>query len=153
VNEVKVNLTGLRTLQRQVVELEAQHAEVGLLAETSGRSSGRGKSNPDIGFVHEFGSVLQNIPERSFIRMPLMVHLGNAVSSGIDWFRLLKFRGVKFVLAKLGVVAEDLIQEGFATGGYGTWPALRPATIRRKNSSAILIESAQMRKAVTSRVV
>lgn len=154
-NTVKINLTGLRTLQHQLGELESMRVEVGLLEDTAGRSasSNRLQDNPSIGFEHEFGSVLRNIPERSFIRMPLMLHLGNAVSAGVDWVQLLKHKGSKFVLARLGVVAEEVIQEGFATGGYGTWPQLQPDTIRRKGSSAILIESAQMRKAVTSRVV
>ncbi len=154
-NTVKVNLTGLKTLQRQLTELETMHAEVGLLADTAGRSAGPGRlqDNPSIGFVHEFGSTLQNIPERSFIRMPLMLHLGNAIAAGVDWIALLKAKGAKFVYARLGIIAEEVIQEAFSTGGYGAWPQLKPATIRRKRSSAILIESAQMRKAISSRVV
>jgi len=164
VNTVKSNFTGLQTLQRQVGELTGFKAQVGLFADNAGRVAERGRiaHNPSLGYIHEFGmtySVVStkttiSIPERSWLRVPLMLHLAPLVQeTGARWFALMARHGVKRGLAHLGTLAEDVIQEAFATGGYGLWPALAPHTVRRKGSSAILIETAQMRRAIASRVV
>lgn len=161
-NTVKTNFTGLKTLMRQVEELPTVKVQVGLFADNAGRVADRGRidDNPSLGYVHEFGMMIHHpkrntitvIPERSFIRVPLMTKLGALVQE-TNWFAIMAKRGVKRVLAHLGILAEDVIQEAFATRGYGLWPSLSQTTINRKGSSAILIESAQMRKAVASRVV
>lgn len=153
---VKTNFTKLRALQRYVGELETARVQVGLFKATSGRSAdaGRIQDNPSLGFVHEFGSTKKKIPERSFLRMPLTLHLGKLIEAkGASWLYLLFTRGVKRTLAFLGALGEDVVQEAFATRGYGSWPELKAETVRRKKSSAILIESAQMRKAVAYRVI
>ena len=152
---VTLDLSTLKTLRGKLEELEQTKVRVGLFAETAGRSGvekGRIDDNPSLGFVHEFGNAKKKIPERSFIRMPLMLHLAPLLE-GKDWITSLMKRGVKRTLGFLGVLGEDCIQEAFATGGYGNWPALAPRTIARKKSSRILIESAQLRKAVASKVV
>lgn len=155
-NTVKLDLTGLRTLRRQLGELEAHHVEVGLFRATAGRVSdpGRVSENPSLGFIHENGDPKHNIPARSWLKLPMMTQLGPVMlAKGASWLFLLRTRGAKATLAVLGAIGEDLIQEAFATRGWGAWPSLQPATIRRKKSSAILIESAQMRKAVAYRVI
>ena len=65
----------------------------------------------------------------------------------------MKRNGVKSMMGRLGVYAEETIQEAFNTGGWGVWPKLALSTVKRKGSSRILIETAQMRKAISSRVV
>lgn len=155
-NTVKTNFSVLQTLRRQVGELEAGRVQVGLFADTAARSAepGRISHNPGLGAVHEFGDPKHNIPERSFIRMPLMTQLGAQIlAKGQSWLFVLRTRGAKRTLALLGALAEDIIQESFATAGWGQWPELKRATIRKKGSSRILIESAQMRKAVAFRVI
>lgn len=155
-NTVKTNFSALQTLRRQVGELEGARVQVGLFADTAGRSADHNRiaHNPSLGYVHEFGDIKHNIPERSWLRMPLMTQLGPLImAKGTSWLYLLRTRGVKRMLAFLGALGEDVIQEAFSTRGFGQWVALKPATIRRKKSSAILIESAQMRKAVAYRVI
>ncbi len=157
-NPVTTNFTALRTLRRQVGELEGIKVQVGLFSDTAGRVAGPNKiqDNPSLGFGHEFGCIKtkNHIPERSFLRMPLSLHLGKAVEAlGIRWLAVMMKQGTKRVLGLLGALGEDSVQEAFATRGYGVWPSLSQSTINRKGSSAILIESAQMRKAVSSRVV
>ncbi len=86
--------------------------------------------------------------------MPLMLHLGPALmAQGKGLLRILREQGVKRFLGLIGATGEDVVQEAFATGGWGAWPKLAPSTVAAKHSSAILIESAQMRKAVSSRVI
>lgn len=155
-NTVKVDFSALRKFRSQLDELEQHRAQVGLFADTAGRSTDRGRidSNPTLGAEHEFGNVGKNLPERSFLRMPLNLHLGDVVKqrAPLDWFLALRSGGWKRVLGFLGALGEDVVQESFATRGWGVWAPLRPATIRKKGSSAILIETAQMRKAISSRV-
>jgi hypothetical protein len=150
---VKLNLSGIRRLRELAAELNESSAQVGLFQDTAARNAKRGRidDNPSLGKLMEEGSVLKNIPPRSFIAMPLTQHLGPTVGQ-VNWFEKLLKIGTKRTLAFLGVIGEETIQEAFSTGGWGAWPKLHPRTIRRKKSSAILIESAQMRKAVTSRV-
>lgn len=162
---VKLNLDGLHTLQRQAEELGGLRAQVGLFQETAGRSvkrAGRIDNNPQLGSIHELGtsySILSTgatvvIPARSFLNMPLTLKLGETLlTNAANWFKLLHTRGAKRTMQFLGVVGEEIVQEAFATRGFGFWPALRPRTIARKNSTAILIESVQFRKAISSRVV
>lgn len=155
-NTVKFNVTPLQTLRRQVGELGAGRAQVGLFADTAGRVSdpGRMSENPSLGFEQEFGNPEHNLPERSFLRMPLMTQLGAQIlAKGQSWIYLLRMRGAKRTLALLGALGEDVVQESFATAGFGQWPELKRETVRRKGSSRILIESAQMRKAVAYRVI
>lgn len=161
-NTVKTNFTGLKTLMRQVEELSTVRTQVGLFADNAGRVADRGRiqDNPSLGLVHEFGAMFSiagtkatvHLPERSFLRVPLMVHLAPLVNE-TNWVGLIIKQGVKRALAHLGTLAEDIIQEAFATGGFGVWPKLSPVTVRRKGASAILIETAQLRKAIASRVV
>lgn len=153
-NTVRANFDTLKTLRKKLAVLENSRAQVGLFEDTAGRSTeaGRVTDNPTLGFLHEFGDT--NLPARSWLRLPLWVHLGPVVEAkGTSWLWMLMNRGVRRTLALLGAMAEDVVQEGFATGGFGNWTPLAPSTIRRKKSSAILIETAQMRKAVSSRVI
>ena len=158
-NTVKTDFSALRKFKQQLSELEQHKAHVGLFQETAGRSADKGRiaDNPSLGFVHEFGNFSKKIPERSFIRWPLWFGLGPAIQlkDAEDWFKSLRTGGAKRLLAKLGVIAEEVIQSAFESGGAlgRKWDALKEDTVRRKDSSAILIESTQLRKAISSRVV
>ena len=112
-------------------------------------------SNPALGAIHEFGSKLRNIPARSWLRMPIILYLRPAVEGRgrAFWKSAISTKGLREALKKLGIVAENVIQNAFETGGFGQWKSLKPATIRAKGSTSILIDSAQFRKAVASKVV
>ena len=126
------------------------------------RRAGRESSsstNADIGLIHEKGSLSRHIPRRSFLEMPLVVksdellkvkkHLWDSLISGgqkgDDRMRL--------AYKKLGIAAENIIQLAFTSGGYGRWAADKSSTIARKRSSAPLIDTAQLRRSITSMVV
>lgn len=153
-NTVKLNLSTLRTLRRQVQELGKQRVQVGLFQDKASRTGVRFGDNPSLGFIHEFGDPEHNIPERSWLRMPLMTQLGTQIKAkAASWLYILRTQGAKRTVAVLGALAVDLIAEGFATGGFGAWAPLKRETIRRKHSARILIESSQMRKAVEYRII
>jgi hypothetical protein len=114
-----------------------------------------GLSNADIGAIHEFGYKEGNIPERSWLRAPVMLYLPPTLERRGKqlWRIVISKRGVVAALKLLGVTAEKVIHEAFETGGFGKWPDLKKATIKRKGSSAVLIDTAQLRQSVRSAVV
>jgi phage gpG-like protein len=112
------------------------------------------QTNAQIGFIHEFGSYKDKIPERSFLRVPLMLFLNEALKEASPKIRR-AFQACNIIEAYgiLGLSAEKVVQEAFDTSGHGSWPKLSPITIARKGSDAILIDSGQLRKSITSKVV
>ena len=94
------------------------------------------------------------IPERSFLRMPLMLRLGDELRrlGPALGFQLLRGSATQF-LKQLGLLGHAIVDEAFATRGYGQWPQLSSLTIELKKSDAILIESGQLRNSITYRIV
>lgn len=154
---VRSDRRALTKLRRDLKVLVKGRAQVGLFAEKSMRSDG--ETNPQIGAYHEqpkdmeFGSIARKLPQRSFLRMPLMTQLTPQRLNKIPWYRLLLRDGPKKLLTRFGLMGEEVVQEAFSTGGYGNWKELSQSTINRKGTTAILIDKAEMRKAVDSRVV
>jgi hypothetical protein len=147
-----------------------RHAKTGLrkrlgsISRTDSTGAPEELNNPTLGLWHEFGTkakeiitpsgktrTLPALPARSFLRMPLMTRMQTRIDEiGRETFRaLIMGRGVIAALGVLGTVARNLIDKAFETGGWGAWPKLSPRTIKAKGSSAILIDSAQLRKSVT----
>jgi phage gpG-like protein len=115
-------------------------------------------NNAELGLIHEFGTKntggQANIPARSFLRVPLMTRLQNKIDEigrGV-WRAIVLQRGLLPALATLGTVARNLVDEAFASRGFGQWAPNTAATIRRKGSSSPLIDSAQLRKSITYQV-
>jgi hypothetical protein len=50
---------------------------------------------------------------------------------------------------KIGILAEAIVQEAFDTAGFGSWP---PSDMSRKKVHQTLVETTQLRNAVTSDV-
>lgn len=162
---IRMDMTVAENLREKLRKLQGARAEVGLFSNKARREDATREeirhtvnvdfvalNNPTLGAIHEFGSTKKGIPERSFLRMPLMTRLFPAVRK-IDWVDLIHRKGVAHALGIVGVVAEGVIHDAFATGGWGIWPKLKAWTIRRKGHNKILIETTQMEKAISSRVV
>lgn len=175
---VSVNTDGLGALREQMKAAASKRVHVGVLggkdARNGDESAGYVPGNAEIGAIHEFGVVggaspfkqpgiskvpikrpHQNLPERSFLRMPLITKLPEAIAAQgrAAWRKAIVEKGVTFALRNLGVLAEGIVQDAFKTGGFGTWAKLKASTIRRKGSAAILIDKAELRQSITSRVV
>lgn len=135
---------------KQGVEFAKRRARLGAPADEP-------MTNPDLAAKHEFGI---GVPRRSMLRMPLHLHGDRVLKDAQDDARA-QLKDVarnpkataKKVLTRLGIGAENLVQDAFASGGFGTWAPNAPATIALKGSDAPLIDTAQLRRAVDSRVV
>jgi len=112
-------------------------------------------SNAEVGLKHEFGSVTEKIPIRSFLKMPLETKFKSilkAMSSTTARSKLEKGE-IEDFWKIVGISAENVIQDAFESGGFGKWKPLSAFTKLKKGSSQILIDTAQLRKAITSEVV
>lgn len=111
-------------------------------------------TNGDIGAIHEFGSYSANIPKRSFLMMPLELKVpGIARKLGADFLAGLTAGNAKTQFKRMGVLFENIVRGAFNTGGYGRWPDIKQSTKDRKGSSRILVDSAQLSGAITSKVI
>lgn len=120
----------------------------------SARGESDGITNSEIALKHEFGSIEENIPPRSFLRMPLE-HKGRDITKFLTGNKVkdLILKGdLEGVMKLLGVKAESIIQLAFDSGGFGKWPRNSAMTIKLKGGDRPLIHTSQLRRAVTSQV-
>lgn len=167
------NLDGLEALMKQIggdfvtrvgiLEGKAQEPHVKTEVITVGNkkynkkkaATGSELTNSEIGVIHEMGSLTNNIPSRSFLRLPIELKEKDIVSSmgGKTVQKAIENNQIKTVYSLLGVIAEGYVKQAFASGGYGQWEALSASTIKKKGSSAPLIDTGQLRRSITSDVV
>lgn len=150
--------------------------QVGVFSGKTDRKSGD-MTNADLARIHELGSPEHGIPARSMLRTPIADHAQQIMESvkghSEGW---LKESGPMKIWKMVGIAAEKIVLQAFATGGFGKWPALKYATLlaklnrgkkgkslaRRKGIIAqiysgevgmgILIDTGQLRRSFSSRV-
>lgn len=107
-----------------------------------------GRTNADIGLVHEVGSVSRNIRRRSFLEMPLTLKMPEyAAKFGQELMKGIDEGNLKPAFTRLGVKGEQVVQLAFASKGFGTWWQ------NPKTGRGSLIDTAQLRRSITSDVV
>lgn len=132
---------------KQIEDLKGVEIVVGL---PKGTKSPNGVLNIiEIGMVHEFGAPEKNIPQRSFLRSPIlkkekeikvvMAREGKKVLEGAD---------IK-VLDRVGAFASGISKQAFASSNDGEWKALKQSTINAKGSSRVLIDNGHLRQSIT----
>lgn len=148
--EVKADLKGLDNLQKNLNTKLV--AKVGIFSDTNARDGE--SNNATIGARHEFGVLSEGLPRRSFLKDPielkrkeLLKTAKKVIEANID-----KDGGTEKIFELIGIAGEAIVQEAFETGGFGTWQPLSQATINKKGSDSILIDTAQLRGAITSKV-
>lgn len=150
-----VDKTALDALRKDIQTNGRARVRVGILGGNAARVSGDTLNNPSLGAVHEFGVIGKGIPSRSFLRMPVIQELPQALllTNKGTWQKVILKKGLLGALELLGAYALDVIQLAFDTGGFGSWAPLSKRTIKLKGSNAILIDTAQMRQSITAEVV
>lgn len=131
----------------------APRVRIGILNNTKRRDSGL--SNAEVGMEHEYGTEI--VPQRSFLRMPLTDHLGKFIDKSAQSFdndslkEVLTKKDLTPWMKKLAVIAEAVVMEGFATGGFGKW--VQWSTGYSNQTGMILVDTHQLRDSITSEVV
>ena len=169
---------GLSGLRKEMIGIARTAAKVGVLRSTAARdnshlatgSTGKDMNNAEVGFANEFGSVTEyhqvsattgkslsgsGVPERSFLRVPLTNHM--------DSKEEVVGRGVMSVLEGnikpddaagiLGLAGVEVVDEAFATGGYGLWPPNSDRTAAWKGHARPLIDTGQLADSIASETV
>lgn len=146
----KVGIMGAKSSGRQDIMRKSYTSENGKIKRIAFPSN---QTNAEIGLVHEKGSKANGIPRRSFLEMPLEMKLPKVLAAvGQSVIDSLTKENLRGAYVQLGILAENIIQSAFKTGGFGKWAPIKDATRQRKNSSAILIDTAQLRKSISSTV-
>jgi hypothetical protein len=140
-------LAGLQAAAREAARWEVV---VGVLADEKGSALEEGGDIVvlDLATIHEFGSTDGRVPQRSFLRAYVDEH-GAQI---LNWQRALALQvgagqlDVRQALELLGLKVAGAIQAYIAAG---IAPPNAQATIDRKGSSTPLIDSGQLRSAIT----
>ena len=148
--KINFNLDGLEEVKKQV---NGYKTRVGILGSDVNRQDANGITNSEIGIVHEFGN--EKMPVRSFLRMPVMTHKKEILKSMDGTKSRDAFAKKDFVrlFHLLGQSARSIVLQAFETGGFGHWPDITEATKAAKGSSVILVDTAQLKNAITEDVV
>lgn len=157
-NEVVANVKNLKTLIGYLAG-GLPKVRVGILGSTSARTSGE-LNNAEIGYTNEVGKKTgyPKIPRRSFLVMPLTQYFyeklkGKKTLASKMFEKAIKEGTADKFMQKVGFVAEETIQEAFSTNGYGQWKPNAPRTVAQKKSDSPLIDTGQLRRSITSKVV
>lgn len=151
----KADFGGLKELQKALNEkLEVR---VGVLSSTNSREDNEGATNAELAMVHEFGSFTNNIPPRSFLRMPIEQKADKIKefikSNQKDIEQGLSEGDIVKMFEDLGIASEAVVKEAFETAGYGQWKPNKPETVKAKGSASPLIDSSQLRESIINKVV
>ncbi len=149
--------------------------QVGVFQKKDARKE-TGMTNATLAAIHEFGAPEHGLPARSVLRTPIAEHakeIMESIKGKADM--IVQATNIKSLWSLVGVAAEKVIEGAFQTGGYGKWAPDSYKTLmaklnrgkfrnlhRRKLTIAhifagnigmgILIDTAQLKKAYTSRV-
>lgn len=149
--EVRLNIAGLEKLKKAFGG-KLPEVRVGIMGANASRvdDTESGLTNAQIGVFHEFGT--SRLPMRSFLRVPIATMLPKKLRSILNKEALKQIAETKSIMPmmlKIAAMAEAIVLEGFATAGYGKWPASRMA---RKKVQQTLVETGQLRDSITSEV-
>jgi hypothetical protein len=127
-------------------------AKVGILGRTDARE-GDG-SNASIGYKHEFGDPVANLPVRSFLREPIIQQMQAYLkkSQAFDKNVLKKVvttHSVEEWIKKIAFTAEQIVFDAFNSTGFGKW---KPSNMAYKTNKQTLVETQQLRNSITSEV-
>lgn len=147
---VKITKDRVPALLKAVRDLVKQEVLVGIPAENAGRDDEAPINNAELGYLHEYGAPAANIPPRPFLvpgvqgaEGKFTPHLKAAAQAAISG----ESGKVSQGLARAGIVASTSVKRKIDQGPFAP---LKPETIRRKGSDKPLLDTGQMRNAVTS---
>lgn len=145
-----INFDAIANIQKFISE--NAKIKIGVLANEQRDDSHFG--SVELACVHEFGSIIRGIPQRSFLRQT-MINRKDDFKAEIDankdtiGKRIAAGNGDK-VLEKMGATWVRYVMETFDNEGPG-WLGLKKSTVDRriKKSDKILQDTGEMKKSIT----
>lgn len=109
-------------------------------------------TNAEIGAKHELG--LDGMPERSWLRIPIIDNMQTYLNDAGAFTtktakKVIKSGSMRPWLESAMLVAENIVSDGFNSGGFGKW---KPSNMTHKTNHQTLVETHQLRDSVTSEV-
>ena len=154
--KVAVKSDSTKDVKTRLRRLARSQVLVGWPQESSSRP-GEAVSNAELAYIHTHGSPIRNIPARPILepalsttetKSAILSDLGGAAEVALkgDFMKMLGF------LQRAGQEAENAARAWF-TDGRNAWAENKPTTIARKGSDRPLIDTGELRKALTHVVV
>lgn len=148
---VKINTGGMDKFAEQ---LKNAYVVVGVMGSKDEKGS-----ITEYAYAHEFGSIKNNLPRRSFLKDPLEKHLPKGVKRIKKTLTKLIVEGrIDEALEILGMKGVEIVKKAFQTSNDGEWKELAPATIRamskkRRKGWKILVDTGDLVGSITSKVI
>lgn len=172
--QVKADLTEMYKLMRMLKE--DYIVRIGIIgSQATQQHKGSEHTNAEIGTFHEFGSAdKKHPPQRSFLAMPIGTKL-NFNNDEMKDMRTFLFKQLfikkapqefyKGLLSK----ALEIVNNAFATAGFGEWKPLAASTYARRSKGLpkrvtkrsltywynhpILTDTGQLRRSITGKII
>ncbi len=146
---IEINTKGLEKLIK-ALKAPPPKARIGILGDKTVRTGQL--TNATVGAIHEFGT--GRFPVRSFLRVPLIDHLGKrVVDAGLTSEESIKAVVIQGTLVPwvktMAIIAEGIVAEAFDTSGFGKWSQ---SNMSGKKNHQTLVETGQLRNSITSEV-
>ena len=144
------DLNQLREITKQIKLAITHEVNVGI-AQDIGQYP-NGEKVVDVGRRHEFGI---GVPRRSFLRMPF-IEKQNIIDKAIatSWKKITDGKSTALKeFGILGITGQNISKDAFASGGFGKWEKLKPATEKAKGSDEILLDTSKLVQSITNWVV
>ena len=144
------DLSQLRDLTKQIKIATTHEVNIGI-AQDIGQYP-NGEKVVDVGRRHEFGI---GVPRRSFLRMPF-IEKQNIIDKAIatSWKKITDGKSTALKeFGILGIIGQNISKDAFASGGFGKWEKLKPATEKAKGSDEILLDTSKLVQSITNWVV
>lgn len=153
-----IELKGLDQLLK-ALKAKPPQIKIGVLGNTSRAPKHGDKkipSNATIAAVHEFGAPGRNIPQRSFLRIPITENLNKELAkSGLineDHLKEVIKQGSILPWAEsVAVVALGIVDDAFETQGNGKWPGWSNPNYTNEGGT-LLVDTGQLRQSITKEV-
>ncbi len=144
------DLSQLREITKQIKLATTHEVNVGIAQDVGQYPNG--EKIVDVGRRHEFGI---GVPRRSFLRMPF-IEKQNIIDKAIStsWKKIVEGKNQTIKeFGILGIIGQNISKDAFATGGFGKWEKLKPATEKAKGSDEILLDTSKLVQSITNWVV
>lgn len=144
---VKPSLEKLETLYESLKRRPV--LQVGVFASKDARKSGD-STNATLAAIHELGAPEHGLPARSILKTPLHDHASDIMApiKG-KASQLLEKGGVELLYNSVGAACIKVIEQAFATGGFGKWAPLKYSTMLAKLRGSLSKRKQQIAKVYT----
>lgn len=143
---------GFKQVLRNISKMAGVRVAIGLQGSEGNavEHNGKGLTNIDLGIFNEFGVPGANIPERSFVRATFDKKHRSWLNLAVKLSKIdIYTRTPASARRVLGIIGERARADMVRTIDSGIPPALKPATVARKGSSKPLVDTGQLKGAIT----